>query len=178
MAIDYNLFYFSSAPRTGSTWGIKAFHAVGLGAGFKAHVHKVHTKREFEICLSFVRHPCDWLASYYAALHGGMTGVQEVDVLNFPAIDFDEFIRNYLKNCPGAVGRAFKAYNASCHIKIEDTPWAVVTFLESMGVPKKMRNNCLGLNPQNISKHLPRWSPHLYAQVQESEKELVDEYNY
>lgn len=160
---------------------IKAAYDMGFGLGFKASVHipfegpAGHTPR-----IMFVRHPADWLASYFGAIQGGSVTVPCVDKFRqLPTHYFDDFIRAYLKTMPGEVGRMYNQYNADIAMRIEDLPWTLLNFLESIGVPANQARKCKDLDRQNTNKRvLPRYTPSLLDRVIEAEQETLDRYDY
>ena len=182
--MDMGLFFFASPPRTATTWVRKATMEAGiLRNADRVKVHVPHEDRPSSVLrIACVRHPCDWLRSYYTSVYPGKVGVECVDVFR-PAAgakDFDEFVRYVLSLGPGAVGGMFRAYNADVILRVEDLPWAFVEFLESLAVPRKLRERCLSLNRQNPTKPelFPTWHPSLKARVLQSEAEMVDRYEY
>jgi len=182
MAMDFGLFRFASPPRTATSWIKQAAVMCGLTELEPNKVHVPHDLAEKNtIKLSTVRHPCSWLASYYVEIYPGVVGIPEVDCFR-PSLcipTFDAFVRSYLMDLC-SVGLMFKAYNADVCLRVEDLPWAFIEFLESLGVPKKMRERCLALTPQNSSKRErhPTWSPSLRARVLEAERAFLQEYHY
>lgn len=180
MSIDYGKFRFATTPRTGTTWFIQACEAAGLGRGFKAHAHAPFNSHNDSNAfkLSLVRHPYEWLVSYYKAIHPGNTGIVEIDRLRTSCKNFEEFIGNYLRECPGQVGRIFSAYNADSYLRIEDMPWAASEFFASIGIPPSLRNKCRFIDPVNVSKgHIHR-DLTVYSQVMLAEKETCERYEY
>ena len=189
MSIDYKHFRFATAPRTGTTWFIQACEAAGLGKGYKAHVHALFTDEEkgaFKV--SLVRHPYDWLTSYFKAILPGSTGVPEVDKLRFIRSDvpmstmidsdFENFVNQYLRECPGQVGRMFDSYGADSYLRLEDMPYAASELFASFDVPPHLRNKCRYIDPQNKSKQYITKDLELYSRVMEAEREMVDKYEY
>jgi len=158
---------------------LKAFALAGLGVGFKASVHLPHASSPAQARVMTVRHPCDWLRSYYAEIHRAYLGIPAVDRFFYlPDMSFDEFIRQYLKDIPGGVGAMFVEYGADVCLRIEDAPWCLFEFLESMGVPAAARKSFLSLGPVNVNRRLPRWNPALRDRVVEAERECLQNFDY
>lgn len=151
--IDYGQFRYSGPPRCASTWCLKVFADAGLGVGSKAKVHIPPEPSQMALDVSTVRNPIDWLCSYWNALRGGHTGVLVVDFLMSPARRAQtvvQFLEFYLEEQPGAVGRIHRAYAADTVLRIEDFPWAMQEFLESVGIPSKWARDAVSLPPQNV----------------------------
>lgn len=180
MSIDYTLFRFASAPRTGTTWFLKACSAVGLGVGFKASAHTPHNPKDrTSFKVSLARNPCDWLASYYTAIHRGCTNVTCVDrFMKMRDDSYESFVLSYLTMMPGAIGEMLTEYNADSYLRIEDMPWAFVELLESLGVPRHLRQRCYNLGKQNVSKRVPRMPSRLRRRILESESRMVEDFGY
>lgn len=178
--IDYDLFRFATAPRTGSAWVVSAAALAGLGERQRAKVHIPHEPAVNSFCISLVREPCEWLASYWATIKGGLVGVREVDVFSpfCREKSFDEFIRGYLHTIPGQVGKMFNSYHADSYMRTCDLPWAFVEVLQAMKVPKPLRDRVLSLGKVNASKRRPDWQPSLYRQVKLAEAEMIEEFDF
>ncbi len=176
-------FHFAACPRTGSTWFIKAAAIAGLGEAFKAKLHDpfpARAQRLASLRVSLVRHPCDWLASYWASIHPGRVGVREVDALPVAMASFDSFIKAYLRSMPGQVGRIFASYNADTYLRLEDMPWAAVELFETIGVQRGQTALVEKLDPQNVTRQelRPHWDAKLRRRVLEAEQEMCERYDY
>lgn len=178
--IDYKLFRFASAPRSGTTWMLKACHTIGLGEGQKPAAHVPHRDERCPVLrVSLVRNPCDWLRSYYAAVRGGSTGIDIVDRLARLRIEsFERFILSYASVMPGAVGEMFKAYHADSYLRIEDMPWAFAELMESLEVPQHLRQRCYDIPKQNCSPRLPKYNSRLRRLVARAEREMMMDFDY
>lgn len=180
--IKYDKFFFAAAPRTGSTWFLKAASIAGLGDGQKATLHQPPPIIWDGYLVSLVRHPYDFLISYFLSLEGGMTGVHCVDVLaNYArtSANSDEFIANYLKYAPGEVGRIFDRYKASTVLKLEDFPWNTIEFFESVGVQYSNAIKIKDITPQNVRKgHVHVVNKNLKKQVMLAERRTCEQYEY
>jgi len=183
--MSFGLFQFASPPRTATNWIRQASVMCGLKEIDEGRVHIPHNANDkHSIKVMTVRHPCAWLASYYSTIYPGLIGVDAVDamrMINTPVLTFDEYIRAYLHRMPAnTVGNIFDQYNADVYLRIEDLPWSFIELLESLGVPKKLRERCLGLSEQNITKpeRLQAWSPSLKARVREMEQDFISRFEY
>lgn len=179
--IDYTLFQFSCPPRTGTAWFIQAAQLAGLGPGFKRNAHApfpAERKREV-LRVSLVRHPCEWLASCYAALQEGGPDVGHLGrFARLNGASFDDYVRSYLREVPGAVGRLYAEYRADSFLRLEDMPWALVELLEAAGVPKVFRGMVSRLPRQNPSASTPRWDPSLRRRVLDAERRTLEDFDY
>lgn len=180
-----DLFQFATAPRTGSTWFLKACHAAGLGELSKSRVHIPPAANHKGFVVTLVRHPCDWLAAYYAAIFPGSVGVPQIDALRqlqtYEDRGFDHFIYTILdRHEPGVVGRVFDAYRANSCLRIEDTPWNVIELFDTLRVPRAMRSPIANIDKQNTTKvdRLPQWDTSLRRRVIEAEREFCDRFDY
>lgn len=176
--IRYPDFDFASPPRTGTTWFVQACAFTPLGERSRGQVHLPHDDSP-TLKITHVRHPCDWLASYFQTIQGGYLDVPCVDAFRFlDFTTFSLFIKSYLKTMPGAVGRMFTAYRAASYIRLEDEPFGLLSLLRSCEI-KGDETKIRVLAPANRArKHLPIWEKHLRDAVMEAEKEFVEEFDY
>lgn len=179
--IENKYFQFAAAPRTGTTWFMKACEDAGLGRGFKAHVHDPFPGRT-GLCfrVSLIRHPIDWLASYFANIHGSNLGLLPLEVIRtLPTGDFEQFIQAYLDICPGEVGRIFVMYGADSYIKVEDFPNAFSELLAAFDLSKRTQRRCHLIPVCNQSrKEKPVWNPQLRAAVMAAEEKFMRDFEY
>lgn len=180
--IYYRDFAFASPPRTGTTWFIKAAAEAGLGAGQKAGLHTPPPEKWSGYLVSMIRHPYHWLEAYYHVLNGAAIGVSCVDMFvehSRRSKDFNEFIRRYIRHCPGAIGDMFDRYGASTVMRVEDLPHAGVEFFESLGVSEAKLSRVRELPPQNKGKRTPhKPNPYLLQEVVKAERDFCDRYEY
>lgn len=179
--IDYYHFDYASPPRTATTWFMNAAFQVGLIRGYHPDVHiPWQCERGYQLRITTVRHPCAWLASYFAAIYPGHVGVPCVDQFaKLPAFDFDNFVRGYLYHMPGAVWQMFQAYEADSYIRIEDLPDAAIELFRACGLSRSACQQCRNLPPQNRNgRVLPRWSLVLFDRVCEAEQEMIEYFDY
>jgi len=180
--INYEIFQFASAPRTGSTWIRRAAVQAGLKENWTREVHAPFPEvNEWKVLrVACVRHPCDWLASYYAMINPGHVDVPAVDAFRRVCLDFDSYVRWYLETMPGAVGEALTSYNADSYLRLEDLPAAFIELLESLGVSRRARERCLGLGPDNIThpSKKPKWNKQLRNAVIRAEVQFLERFEY
>jgi hypothetical protein len=177
--IDLQLFQFSTAPRTGTAWLLKAASLAGLGDHSEDKAHQPHATGPSQLLrVSLVRHPCDWLASYYSGVHRRSTNSPADSFMQCDNSSFESFVRSYLRTMPGGVGQVFFAYNADSYMKLEDMPWAFAELLESAGVPRPLRQRIYDLKAQNCSSRRVSLKGKLRRQVLEAEERLVEEFDY
>lgn len=174
--IDYHCFRYASAPRTGTTWFLQAaYQCLGI-EGMKASVHLPHCCFD-KLCVSVVRHPYDWLESYYYVLQQGCIHVDCVDVfMKLNGKSFKTFLRSYLELMPGKVGSMFFAYQADCFLKLEDFPTAFSLLMDSFEISSR---EVLELPKQNVRnrfvlKEAKKWR----TAVEQAEKEMMDYFSY
>ncbi len=180
--IHYSTFQFASPPRTATTWFCQAAHIAGLGWGDKAHAHIPPPENYGGVNVCLVRHPYDWLVSYYYALLGGAIGVDCVDVfvpMARESKDLKQFVRRYTIEYPGAIWDMHRAYQASIVYRVEDLPWNVIGFFESLGVKKHLLKKLETAGPTNVCQNIPYVDfPKLKKRVCEVEKEFCERYDY
>ncbi len=181
--IDYGLFHFASAPRTATAW----IHEAAKSAGIKqnhvqiaAHIPFTEPRQDNTFRLSCVRHPCDWLASYYVKFRPSFLDLPSMSKFCWHAETFDDFIRRYLDEAPGEVGRMMTGYNADSYIRVEDLPMAFVNFLEPFGVPRIMRHQCTTIKLVNATRSdlKPKWNKQLYDAVLRTETPFLERFEY
>ena len=178
--IDFKRFRYAAPPRTGTTWFAHVIYEVFGETSCKAGVHQPMPQELSELRVGTVRNPLDWLVSYYRAIHPGAIHLPVVDVLKtLPVGSFTEFIRGYLLEMPGQVGRIFDAYPADVYLRVEDFPDNVVELFESLGVEPRQARLARNVIVKNKSrKPRPIWSPALFRAVAEVELETMERFEY
>lgn len=180
--IDYGRFAYAAAPRTGTTFFLKACWIAGFGEGTKVRVHEPPRTDWNGFILTTVRHPYYWLMSFYNTIAGGKIGIEAVDRfsdISRQSKDASHFIRRCADD-PGCVGRMFDTYRASSVLKVEDMPWAAI---ETFTLCKKVSNEAVEeirhMGPQNrgFYQH-PNSSQELKELIVESEKDFCERYEY
>lgn len=177
--ISYPQFDFASPPRTGTAWFVDACFRSGLGERSRGSVHIPHEKQRKTFCVTQVRHPCSWLASYWTTIFPGHVGVDCVDAFRFlRGGTFDQFVTSYLKKIPGGIGRMFAQYDADNYLRLEDQPGAFLELMESVGIRVRWKT----IMPYGIMnktlKVKPRWHGAMWQAVMKSEQEMVEKFGY
>lgn len=182
--IIFDEFAFCSAPRTGTTFFLKAMHAAGFGEHTKTGIHTVplnNWEPGQQPIVSLVRHPYDWLVSYHQELQGGKIGVDVVDFFAEIVTSSENvynFIHRVANESPGAVGRLFDAYRSDIVLRIEDFPFCVAEFFETIGRGHAYEK-ITKIPPQNARKGRPHLvNKDLRRLVTKSENDLCERYEY
>lgn len=178
---DFKLFEYAGPPRTGTTWIIEAAHLCGLRDGQKAAVHIPFEGKTTKLRVMTVRHPCTWLASYWAEIHPGQISVAIVDQFaKLPGVSFDEFIRSYLEQMPGGIGRMIEHYGADSCLRIEDTPQNWIELMTSYKIPRVFSERTVDLEIRNRAKRrpLPKWNRSLRDRVLDAEVDMLERFEY
>lgn len=132
--------------------------------------------------VSIVRHPYEWLMSYYRSLGGSETGITEVDVLAEcarAARSTTEFIQMYLTIHRGCVGRLFDAYAAASVYRVEDFPWCALELFHACGANMNELSKASKIGIQNHHEYIPEViDPKLRAMVMRAERDFSQRYNY
>lgn len=179
--IHFPRFTFAAPPRCGNAWFLGACAIAGFGEHGTAKAH-VLTRPTGKLGVTLVRHPYDFLTSYYAELRGGHTGVSSLDRLARTAkssAGFLNFCETYLDEHAGTVSEMFGYYSADIVLRLEDQPWATVTFLQSLGVKQDRIEQVRALPAKNRRKDSTLLEfRHLRQAVTEAEQDFCDHYAY
>ncbi len=175
MAIDYKLFSFACPPGVGGEWFLRAAELCGLGtAELKQAYSTFNNDQPNQLKVSLIRNPCTWIVECYDQLRSNDGDAQLLTVLN-DAQPIDSFVCEYVRRTAGALGRIASRYEADTVLRIEDMPWAFVELVDSLGVPKAMRDRVIGLSkPKNL--HSSR--TYHGKMVANMERELMERYEY
>ena len=187
--IHFTDFVFAAPPRTGSTWFVQAAAEVGLRPGVVNRKHEQFPDDHLQfpqetqgLRVSLVRHPYNWLMSYYLGLDGGAVNIKEVDVLvdlSRESKDLQTFLRRYVNEMPGTVTRIFDSYQANTILRLEDFPWSPIEFFASLGVRRRDWSGIEDKAPVNFRKgKQPLVHPFLRRDVCGAEEEFCDRYEY
>lgn len=132
--------------------------------------------------MSIIRHPYEWLESYYHAIRGVAVGVPCVDVFSQAARNaenFEAFVVQYLRDMPGAVSDMFIAYNAASVMRLEELRWATQEFFRSVGVEGDELRDVAELPPENVRKDVHRDKhKRLRREVCDADAEFCERYDY
>ncbi len=157
---------------------IQACHAVGLGERFKTDIHQPHKRDGKRLCVTTVRHPLDWLASYYRSIYPGKCGVPIVDKFaSIQADNFIDFVQAVMEKYPGGVGSMFIEYNADSYVRLEKITRAMDVFFSSLGLDP---TPIYGISPKNINTGKaptprPDW---LVREFMRSERYMCEVFGY
>lgn len=178
------LFEFASVPRTGSTWFMHACYEVGLGGGSKSKVHEYFPEGKSTLPrITIVRHPCDWLMSYFHCIFPAKIGL-DIDELasicwqHDAPKSFDQCIRLVIENHPGIVGRIFSQYKADVYLRTDSINESFYELCLSLGIPKKHARKARSLKPINSGWMRCKWNPALYDRILDLEKDFVNQYDF
>lgn len=178
--IHYPLFDYGALPRTGTAWFTQACAIAGLGEQGRAKVHEFPEGPKDKLRVTSVRHPADWLVSYFHVIGRTSFGIAELNVfaqLNFES--FTDFIKSYLKQCPGAIERAMDAFQADVVQRLEDQPRALIRLLNVLDHPFNMPRVIIHNTRINVGRFpRPYWQPNLYDQVLDAEASLMERFDY
>lgn len=134
--IMYDGFAFSSAPKTGVAWFLKAAQLAGLGPGFrdKALSGFSGTPRTM-LKVSLMRHPYEWLKAFHCS-RGFGNHLGPLDCLSSVknGYSFDSWVEYYLNHLPGKISELILSYDADSYIRRDDLPGAFVELAKSIGV--------------------------------------------
>lgn len=180
--IDYKHFQLACPPHTGSTWCIKACALAGLGEATKTDLHKPFPSDggQFVPRIATVRHPGDWLFSYFQ--NAGQTNLPLVDVLlplQRRSLGYSQFVREIIEHIPGQVGRIMNAYKADTYIRTDELTDGFTDYLEAFGLDV---SEVMYLGPQNTSRQPSisrvKLSGALYSKLMGSEHDLVSRFEF
>lgn len=137
--IQYSQFCFASAPRTASTWVQHATKLTpyDLVSGNTFSVHRPFVGDYTVPRLSMVRHPLDWLLSYWYAIGSGILqtsdSLKDIGLIARRCSSPSEFVQAVADEKPGIVGRVFSGYEATSMCRVEDLPYSYIAFLMTIG---------------------------------------------
>ncbi len=173
--IDYGLFEFAAPPHSGVPWFLRACQLVGLGPGFAEQAYSPFPRTPGRrLRVSLARHPCSWLAALWrdgaASSHVGLVGCLSRDR------ELGEFVRDYLRTCPGSLSRALPSPGAEVVLRFEDLPWAFVELVLPLGVRRELlRTAFFHKSPHEGRRDI---SSRLRREVSAAERELCERYDY
>ncbi len=146
--IDFGTFQFACPPGIGGSWLLAAMRHVGVPAvgGDGRMWTPFHGPNNDNVRVTAVRHPCRWLQKcrkmFFGISDDARKALSPLDKIPLCRTS-DEFAAKYMDQCPGVFGTIHHRYKADVTMRIEDQPWALIELLESLGVPKERRNQCL-----------------------------------
>ena len=183
--IDYGGFRFGACPRTGTTWVMQAAAIAGFGVGFKTEVHEPPTEDDpGQLTVTLVRHPYEWLTSYYFALQGGCVGVALIDELAPLARemkDFPSFVVRYCESFAGRFTKIIHSYRGDSVIRTEDLTSGTMELFRSLGVKEQQLTEIKAMSPANVNLNKGNVDCNIrYLQeiVRRAEQETYDHFDY
>ena len=186
--IDYEHFAFATPPRTGSAWLTHAVTLVGLPAYGRSQVH-FPQPTEDRIRVTTVRHPVDWLRSYFLNVYPGKIGMPQVDAFaelrpsdteHYAKDQFDGFVQCYLDKLPGAVGRMFYAYEPTQCLKLEQIEESFISLCRAAGLGSEEDFNLIrSVGRRNSTKGFRHRGKHQWHDlVMQVETEYCEQFDY
>lgn len=170
--IETTRFTFAAPPKAGCRW----IHGALKELGPVEH-GSLHTpgRVDGKLALSIVRHPVDWLKSYFTNINCPVWH-EPVDVFLRRSRGEREpdneglrrFIEKYLAGPPGSVGRMFESYAADVWWRIEDMPGPLEACVQSK----------LAFKARGESKVRLGFPEDLRAAVLDHEREFSEEWGY
>jgi len=182
MSSDMKLFEFASPPRTATSWIEEVCAVCYMHPSRRTEIHRPPEGKKDKLRITMVRHPVSWLNSYWTNIFPGKVSAKEVDIFaDLPGLTFDEFIRSYLKEIPGEVGRMFTSYKADSYLRVEDLPGCWFEFAKTLRIPEVFVQKCLEtpvVNASSIKKPKPKWNRSLRRAVLRAEKDMLEHFEY
>lgn len=178
-------------PKTGGTWIHGALFQQGLVRGILhspenyPHPSSAQTRIFGLPMFCFVRHPVDWLRSFWASgTRNKWQGVERIRFDKSPwsafsaceSERFEDFVAKYLETCPGEVGRLFDRYTAGCKFVgryetlLPDLEKAFRMFREPVDMDKLR-----AVPPLNVGQKIPI-DPVLARAVRKAERAIMERF--
>ena len=164
---------------------MRAAAVAGFGEGFKTEVHVPPTQTDsswFNVTL--VRHPYEWLVSYYYSLAGGAIGLPMLDALAplaGRATDFEHFVLLYAESFAGRFTEIVRSYRGDTVIRTEELKSGIIELFGTLGVGDGRLAKIRELSPMNanLRRHdFDNEITYLQEIVRRAERELYDQYDY
>lgn len=187
MAIQIDKAIFLHIPKTGGTWVTNYFKETGMDHGVEelsrlAHIHGTDLRNIIpyteDLIFCFVRHPLTWYRSYWQSKqviidrNGGWIDT----IVDLP---FQEFIEKILNDYPGYLTGFFTGYTERCRYigRQENLRNDLDYLLEHLRIPYN-RPYLFKRVPDNVVPSSQKYTKKLAFAIMETEKCLVEEYNY
>ncbi len=176
--IDYELFEAAAPPLCGGQWLIRAAQSVGLGPGWQ---HRLEQPWEPEsvngaVRLSLVRNPINWLEALRLEDEPtAQLGLRFHKLLTVRFDSLEAITRAYLQHSFGAITDLFFRYQSHVVERYEDMPWAFDEFLETFGVPERMRTAVVKIEREEVRPDCPRW---VRDELRRSDPKVFEMYDY
>lgn len=197
--LDYGHFLFAPPPRTGSTWFRRAAQLCRIPNGvcglsedpFWLHqpfVRPFDPPYERSARVTLVRHPADWISSYYSRLRRARLGLASDALADVaPTASFEEFVDLVIEHEPGIVGRVFNQYHeADIRLRTDRLNVEFEAFALSMGAPRDQAGNARSMPRENATdlcrggdEPWPvRWDPVRRQRFLDSEQACLQQYGF
>jgi len=193
MIEEKNKFMFHAAPRCATNWFDKAMCRVGIWADpeylsssipYAAQCPIPARDRGKLYTVSIVRNPVDWLKSVYVHFRSNdhqMYTAQMVDLIEVAREkeSFGRFANEVIDRFPNHIETIFfEWYAADTYLRVEDFPYCVGEFIQSMyyapGVLKILKQ----IEITNASHAVVPIEPALKRRIMKSSERLCDHFEY
>lgn len=177
--IIYTGFQFAAPPHVGVPWFLRSAQQVGLGEASDCDAFRPFPGNETDVNtlrVSIVRHPGDWLLAYHRHGFGNRMERGEFARLDRES-SFVDFVRRYLKRCPGAMSRLFlQTYRADSYLRFEELAGGFSGLARSVGVEERL---LVGVKPPAQSLlRARRWNEALRRDLLDAERDMMDMFLY
>ena len=174
MSLLYPQFEFASLPKTGSTWFTGACELVGFDSAC-IHRHYIpFSGPSSRLRVSLVRNPLGWLFDVWNQRHSN----EYLGWFNSThgAETFEDWVKIYLADVPGEVGRLMRSYQADTFMRYEDFPEAAREFFRSLEVDQILLRHSYFSRWPCTPDYV--WEQELRRQVMDAERELFNTFDY
>lgn len=185
MAVLFRQFDFACPPLTEGDWVrsrlVRFAERLPWQRGFK-DVHEPFSSDQPErLRVSMVRHPLAWLELAFGGsetMPHQVRGLFQQHRLNW--VSWELFVKSYLRS-DFLVGDLYGRYQADTVMRVEDLPWCLVEFADSLGAGPEVRD-CLTTEPCPGYRHKRSdWDalgPNVRRLALEREREVCERYDY
>lgn len=168
---------FSHVPRTGGSWVRQVLKGLKVALDYRGH-NPVEGSPP-DCSLTVVRHPCDWLESWYRMCINGMPASHVLPVMHGLSYDSsEEFVKSYLDDAAGFYSRTLNEYAQGVEVVIhtENLAEELCLALELFGYPID-RHNVYFSRKVNVSLPIPfSWPTGGREAVVEAERAYQNEH--
>ena len=164
---------------------MRAAYVAGFGEGSKVDLHiPAPLNHKGTLNVTLVRHPYDWLASYYYFLQGGAVGLTLVDSLCSIAREascFEEFVLLYAERYAGTYTKIIKMYHGDSVIRTEELTEGIIELFDTLGATDDALQQIRQTPPSNIDSSKADRNdsiPYLQEIVRRAESDLYEQFAY